>query len=167
MSCSISCEQSNSATLILTADARWTALIGIAVYTYNLGGYEEPRDFQVPCASWLKGFLTTRWTSRGYLAFLVQACFFSILLAPLHVYKHMIRSQYNSSIISMSSMQYLSPIRFDVFMNLNHFFPNFQKATIFSMGNSHLSCCLPDPKVPREVRHGSGATLGGKMSLVY
>eukprot|EP00913_Durusdinium_trenchii_P001545 g1430.t1 len=24
----------------------------IAVYTYNLGGYEEPRAFQVPCAPW-------------------------------------------------------------------------------------------------------------------
>ena len=47
-------------------------------------------------------------------------------------------------------------------MNLNHFFPNFQKATIFSMGNSFISRCLPDPKVPREVRHGSGATLGGE-----
>lgn len=30
-------------------------LAGIAVYTYNLGGYEEPRAFQVPCAPWTVG----------------------------------------------------------------------------------------------------------------
>lgn len=51
-------------------------------------------------------------------------------------------------------------------MNLNHFSPNFQKATIFSMWKiPSFPRCLPDPKVPREVRHGSGSTLGGKMSL--
>ena len=88
MSCSISCEESNSATLTLTADLSMASPDRYCCIHLQPRRLRRTSRFSGAMRFLVEGIFHDQVDQQGVPGISGAGMFFSILLAPLHVYKY-------------------------------------------------------------------------------